>query len=324
MPSLQLLQKINEYYSDQKAAGIDLPSGLFGMKVRAVLSFLIYGTSFSEYFGYRFWRFNHRERLTFMTRRHMFRFFDRYNPKQFRSRIGDKSQSAAYYGHLMNREQFRTETGKEAFEAFCKRNQNLFIKKKVGWGGDGSRIERVDTAEETNRVWNSLSDDDLVEPCLENCAEIQAIYSDSLNTIKVTVLVTKNGPEIQTALFRLGNNTAVDNVHAGGIAAAVDVETGTVVTAAMDKHFRSFYFHPVTGKQIIGFTIPSWEQVRKLALEAAAVTPQLRYTSWDIAVTKNGPVLIEGNWDAEFYAEQELLSVGNRKRYIAKLEGKTL
>lgn len=322
MPSLKLLNKINEYYGDMKAAGMALPGGLSAMKVKAVLSYLIYGTSFSEYFGYRFWRLSHRERLTYMTRRHMFRFFDRYNPAEYRPRIGDKSQTEIYYGHLMHREQYRIEEGEEAFKAFCRRHQKIFIKRRIGWGGDFSRIEQVDSDREIERVWNSLTAEELVEPLLENCEEIKELYSGALSTIKVTVLITKHGAEIQTATFRLGNNSTVDNIHAGGIASAVDLKTGIVVTAGVDKHFQSFVFHPVTGKQIVGFHIPYWDQVKTLALEAASVTPQLRYTSWDIAVTKDGPVLIAGNWDAEFYPEQELLSVGNRKKYIAKLEGK--
>ena len=51
----------------------------------------------------------------------------------------------------------------------------------------------------------------------------------------------------------------------------------------------------------------------------SGISPQLRYSSWDIAVLDNGPVLIEGNWDAEFYAEQMLMKAGNRLKYINKL-----
>ncbi|MCI7086152.1 hypothetical protein MR988_08640 [bacterium] len=49
------------------------------------------------------------------------------------------------------------------------------------------------------------------------------------------------------------------------------------------------------------------------------VTPEIRYASWDIGVTPNGPVLLEGNWDAEFYAEQMIYGRGNRKFFEEKL-----
>ena len=118
----------------------------------------------------------------------------------------------------------------------------------------------------------------------------------------------------------MGNQTEVDNVHSGGIAAGVDIITGTVITPARDKHFKSYCYHPYTGEKIIGFEIPFWDDVVALALKASERTPQLKYVSWDIAVTKNGPVLIEGNWDAEFYAEQEIFETGLRKRYVKLLE----
>ena len=54
-----------------------------------------------------------------------------------------------------------------------------------------------------------------------------------------------------------------------------------------------------------------------------SVTPELRYASWDVAVTPDGPIMIEGNWDAEFYAEQMLYNRGHRTLFTNKLEGKT-
>ena len=316
----RLLKKIDGYFADMTASGNQMPNGLTGMKIRAIISYLVYGTSFSEYFGYRFWSRSIQEKRTYMTRRYMFRFFDQFNPPEYRDRIGDKSQMKEYYGDLMKREQFLYSSGREAFGAYCKKYPKLFIKKAVGWGGDEARIEVADSAEAVDRAWESLSDRFVVEPCLENCDKIKALHPGSLNTIKIVILQIHQKPEVQTAIFRMGNQTEVDNVHSGGIAAGVDIITGTVITPARDKHFKSYCYHPYTGEKIIGFEIPFWDDVVALALKASERTPQLKYVSWDIAVTKNGPVLIEGNWDAEFYAEQEIFETGLRKRYVKLLE----
>ena len=32
-----------------------------------------------------------------------------------------------------------------------------------------------------------------------------------------------------------------------------------------------------------------------MALEAALIVPEVRYVGWDIAITENGPVIMEGN-----------------------------
>lgn len=52
------------------------------------------------------------------------------------------------------------------------------------------------------------------------------------------------------------------------------------------------------------------------------VTPGLRYVSWDVAVTENGPMIMEGNWDAETYVEQMIFERGNKNLYIDQLERK--
>ncbi|TES91431.1 MAG: hypothetical protein E3J87_07835, partial [Candidatus Cloacimonadota bacterium] len=44
---------------------------------------------------------------------------------------------------------------------------------------------------------------------------------------------------------------------------------------------------------------PFWSDIVTLAKKAATVSPELRSVGWDIAISKNGPVLMEGNdnWD---------------------------
>lgn len=313
---------ISGYYSDLKRAGtIHLPRTVAAFELKAVWNYLLYGTSFSEYAAYGFYHKARKEKLTYMTRRHMFRFFDQYNPQEYRDHIGNKALAEQYYGAFLKREQFRYSDGHDAFLHFAEDHPRIFIKKAVGWGGEGARIEDVDTPEKAEVVWNTLSTDFVAEPVIENHPDLKAIHPGSLNTIKVVTLYLENGPEIQTALIRFGNNTVVDNVHSGGMGAGVNIETGRIETDAVDKHFQRFSVHPVTGKPIKGVVIPEWDAVKQLVLKAASVTPELRYSSWDIAVTPDGPIMIEGNWDAEFYAEQMLYNRGNRILFINKLEG---
>ena len=53
--------------------------------------------------------------------------------------------------------------------------------------------------------------------------------------------------------------------------------------------------HPYTNTPIIGYKIPMFNEAVAFAKELALVTPQIKYTAWDISVTNNGPVVIEGN-----------------------------
>ena len=47
--------------------------------------------------------------------------------------------------------------------------------------------------------------------------------------------------------------------------------------------------------KIQGFAIPYWEEAKAMCLEASQVVPQMRYVGWDVAITPNGPVFVEGN-----------------------------
>lgn len=320
------IKKLKGYYDDLIRAEDPLiikkriSAPVFSIK--AIISYILYGTSFSEFAGYGFYAKKHKEKRTYMTRRYMFRFFDRYNPETLRCRIGDKSLSAKYYSDFMKREQYIKCEGFEAFLEFTSRHTDLFIKRAIGWGGEGARKERVCCEEDAERVWDSLSENEVVEPVIVNHDLLREIYPNSLNTIKVTVLQTPSAPKIVTAIIRFGNNTVVDNVHSGGIAAGIDVKTGRIETLAMDKHFMRYSSHPVTDKPITGVIIPQWEAICDLAVSASMVTPELRYTSWDIALTNEGPVMIEGNWDAEFYMEQTLFNRGHRTVFTDLLEGR--
>ena len=53
--------------------------------------------------------------------------------------------------------------------------------------------------------------------------------------------------------------------------------------------------HPDTGARIEGVAVPDWQAVRRMALRCMRAFPDLSYAGWDVAVTQDGPVLIEVN-----------------------------
>jgi hypothetical protein len=53
--------------------------------------------------------------------------------------------------------------------------------------------------------------------------------------------------------------------------------------------------HPVTGAQLQGMTLPSWQSVLDLATAAHATVPDNGILGWDIAITPQGALLIECN-----------------------------
>jgi hypothetical protein len=62
--------------------------------------------------------------------------------------------------------------------------------------------------------------------------------------------------------------------------------------------------HPKTGLLIHGTEIPDWSVVLDLARVASGFFPAVKTQSWDIALTADGPVLLEMNWGGDLNLTQ--------------------
>ena len=72
----------------------------------------------------------------------------------------------------------------------------------------------------------------------------------------------------------------------------------------------------ITNIKFDGFKIPYWEKIKSMVIEAAKVNPNIHIVGWDVAIQKDGPLLIEGNRGPGFDLVQVLLKRGTK--YILK------
>ncbi len=82
------------------------------------------------------------------------------------------------------------------------------------------------------------------------------------------------------------------NLHQGGIGVSIDLLTGKTLAARIGS--EDITNHPDTGIGLLGIEIPQWEAVRSLC-EAASKAIPLDYLGIDIALSENGPVILEVN-----------------------------
>ncbi len=132
----------------------------------------------------------------------------------------------------------------------------------------------------------------LLNPSSVNCMRVMSISSESIP-------VTKGGKYADIAAISLkmgGDSSVVDNLHAGGgVVAGVDVITGVVLTDGVNWDGESFRCHPVTGTEIRGFKIPYFEEAKAMVYEMIEKLHITGIVGWDIAISEDGPVLIEPN-----------------------------
>jgi hypothetical protein len=165
----------------------------------------------------------------------------------------------------------------------------------------------------------------LVQPRKVNHPALADLSNGALVTIRVmTLRDEKGGFEPTEAAIRMarGSNRTVDNFHAGGIAAPVDLASGVVGRATdmgLRPQSRWHDVHPDSGAPIAGRVIPQWQEILALAVRAHGVFRDRVAVGWDIALLPDGPYLIEGNGSPDADILQRLLRQGLGSRRSGEL-----
>lgn len=202
------------------------------------------------------------------------------------------------------------------------RGEPLFFKPKEGTHGKGCfmiKKEDLDSGKLKDSYKKILKTDYIIEETVEQHPKLDELNKSCLNTIRLDTFIDNNG-EIHpiTARLRLGREgRVVDNVSRGGIYVGVDLDTGKLVERGQSilVYDTKYYFeHPDTQKRFAGFEIPYFEQVIELAKQAADCL-QNRLIGWDIGISKDGPLLLEGNSRYGIIAQQ-VLGGGYRRHKV--------
>lgn len=150
----------------------------------------------------------------------------------------------------------------------------------------------------------------LFQDKLEPHADLRAITGSGISSFRVLILSGRNGIEISHVVWKIIAGDAIaDNYHfgtTGNLLAGVDPITGHVyrVVQGVGLSLKHIERHPKTGKQILGFKIPAWKEIREHCLLAARSVPMLQWQHWDVALTDDGPVILELNCEGGVLAIQ--------------------
>jgi len=127
--------------------------------------------------------------------------------------------------------------------------------------------------------------------------------TDALQSFRIITLVGSSGATILHAHLKIivGDNP-VDNYNrgrTGNLQARIDLPRGVLRAAAIlrrgGRGFEHLAAHPTTGRAIEGLSLPHWDQIRTFTLNLAEQFLPLQTVGWDVALTPDGPKVIEGN-----------------------------
>jgi Sugar-transfer associated ATP-grasp len=132
--------------------------------------------------------------------------------------------------------------------------------------------------------------------------------STFLQTARVITVLGQDGTvTIPAAWLRIiGGSLIFDNFNfgaSGNLVGTIDLPTGrldhVLAPGPPGRGMVDASRHPVTGMAFQGFALPFAREMQDTVERAAIAFAPLRTIGWDVAITPDGPSLIEGNvtWD---------------------------
>ena len=201
------------------------------------------------------------------------------------------------------------------FEPIAVKLGKMIFKPSILGCGQGIFVADVSTTNNARAAFDKIvqiGGEWVAEELIAQSDEMAQWNQSSVNTVRLLTFSTPDGIEFSTSFMRTGRKGAVvDNAGSGGIFAALDHNTGTLITDGVDELAKSYDKHPDTGITFKGWQIPRWEELKETAIAIhSTVFPKMRYIGWDFALTDEGWVVIEGNWGQ--FVHQAALGYGLR------------
>lgn len=151
-------------------------------------------------------------------------------------------------------------------------------------------------------------------PRLRPHAALRAMAGETIGSLRLVTLMERNRPVPLYAIWKIPAVGAISDTlwRKGNMIAHVDVSDGRVLRVVQGAGFalRELEAHPQTGARLVGERLPDWRQVLDIGHKAALITPAVRMIGWDIAITDDGPVILEANGNTNHTMLQTLTGRG--------------
>ena len=133
----------------------------------------------------------------------------------------------------------------------------------------------------------------LIEETIIQHKELEKLNPYAVNSFRIVTLLKDGKVYILDNALRINLDK---EVSIGCQDAYVKLnENGTLASPFVDDLANIITKHPLTGQNLTKIKIPYVKEAFEMVKEAALVVPQIRYIGWDVAFTKKGPIIVEGN-----------------------------
>ncbi len=191
----------------------------------------------------------------------------------------------------------------------------LFVKPEQGSGSVGSALildldkatrelvlsngTRIDLRAFATEALEDYAEGLLFQDAVNQHSAMTKAAGRAVGSIRVVTVIAEDTPEVLYTLWKIPSPKAMSDNYwqSGSMIAEIDNASGILQQcrrgAGLEQEMVET--HPVSGKTLPGMQIPHWDEVLRITKNAHKLMPQFGVFGWDIAITEDGPVIIECN-----------------------------
>lgn len=289
---------------------------------RAVYDFWVYGVNVPEEFYYGFRNKSHEEKTKYITFRTRLTYARHLNDYERAHRdLDDKYRSyelmKPYY--LRDVVLVRDESSFADFERFVCAHNTFVVKPNSLGLAIGVRKDSLSNYESVRAFFIKTLEEVqyykdhyrwggepgiVLEEVIEQDEKMAALHVESANAIRITTVYVNGEAHVWYPWIKMGvNGEFVTSGALSSINAAVDPETGVIITDACNEYLESFTEHPNTHVVFKGFQVPRWAELLSTVKELAEYFKGINYIGWDMVLTPKGWCVMEANPEGEFLSQ---------------------
>lgn len=290
------------------------------MFMKLIVYRYIYYLRAGEYYLYNFEKVPYNKRDSYMTRQLTNRYYAVINTKRFRKVLDKKNLSYKVFKNYYKRDLICINDEEEInkFYNFLKNKKSFILKPFSGHSGDGIEIINTKDFKSKKELFNYTLEKApyVAEELINQDDGLGCFHKESVNTIRVVTFYYKESVSILWAFLRTGQGESkVDNMGASGYGALIDEKTGIIISDGIDWKGDKVKTHPDSNITFKGFQIPKWNDLLEMVKNLAGELSAMHCVGWDLALTKDGWVLVEGNARPQCVTIQSFTGKGYRDIY---------
>lgn len=304
------------------------------LKWLSVYDWWVYGCRSDEFIYYNFWNKTATEKDEYIVYRDRMKIVSKLNKKSDAYLLNNKFETYKIVKSYYKRDLVKIETDKDypAYLDFIKKH-NRFVVKPLGGGGSvGVHLVDVNQWSDEKALFESLLKEGrecevqkrligdsaamLLEEVIIQDETMSSFHSASVNNVRIMSVRLGDEVRLFAPFFRVGaGGSFIASVATGGINAAVDADTGEIISDGYTSKLDVYQEHPDTGTRFKGFQLPHYEEAKQMIKEMAMKFNTLGYIGWDLAYSVKGWDVIEANYAANPVGGQICLQKGLKRDF---------